>query len=129
MLARKTPTPYDIVGWAMNNYIITLDKLEPEEAGALLYLAKKNPDEFQQLMVLGLKLRLHEEVGSNIIAQPMKCYISECKIKVALAVTLLNCAGRLPPIPLFSMSFLDEYEHRVLCECELLTSVKFRRRD
>lgn len=119
MLARKIPTPYDITGWAKNNYSITLDKLEPEEVGALLYLAKRNPDEFQQLMAFGLKLRLEEEVASSIISQPMKVYISECHIKVALAAALLTCAGELPAIPLFSMSFLDEYEHRALRECEL----------
>jgi len=122
MLAKKIPTPFDLVGWARDNYAITLDRLEPEDVGTLLYLAQRSPAEFQQLMTLGLKMRLKAEVGwsSNLIAQAIPAYITEARIKVALAVTLISCAGELPAIPLFSMSFLDECEQRILRECELL---------
>lgn len=121
MLAHKIPAPINIENWVEENFSITLNKIEPEAVGALLFLAKTKPGQFRELMIRGLKLRLQEEVGNTrIIVQSLPVYVSECRVKVALAVTFIRCPDELPEVPLFAMSFADELDNRALRECELL---------
>lgn len=121
MLAYKTPAPINIESWVEENYAATMDKVEPEAVGALLFLATTKPGQFRKLMIRGLKLRLLEDVGSSkVIAESLPVYVSECRLKVELLKIFITCPTELPQTPLFSMSFADELDNRALRECEFL---------
>lgn len=110
----------DLGVWVENNFEIMVDQIDQEVLKALLFCAKRRPSGFRRLMIHGLKRRLWEDVGTtHTIVQALPVYVSECRIKVALAASFLNTPGGCT-VPLFSMSFADEDENRTLRECEML---------
>lgn len=107
----------------------SINEIPLQIQGKLLYLAKRDPDSFDKLVLHGLGLRIaFQYTDIDISDKALRLYVAEARLKL---VTILKyqCKYLLPKVPFFSISATVPAEQQALHDFEMIVIGQVKKPD